>query len=248
MKTTQEREAWSSRLQSQGLRSVFDHLPGIMFFAKNLAGQFMMANLAFAQRCGRRDEADLIGKTDGDVFPAELAATFRRKDLLIQQSGRGETGIIEIFPNEKGEHVWYETNKLPLLDVEGKPCGVFGTVRSYEGTKALLEPYLKVEAAAKFIEQNLGEDLKIEKLAKLADLSVRQFQRKFLKAYQVSPRAYRVRMRVAAASDLLRTTDLYPSQIADQTGFYDISDFSRQFRRAMKISPTKYRRLHRTKG
>ena len=62
----------------------------------------------------------------------------------------------------------------------------------------------------------------------------RQFERKFHKAYQVSPRAYHVRMRVAAASDLLKDTALRPSEIADRTGFYDASDFSRQFRRAMK--------------
>jgi transcriptional regulator GlxA family with amidase domain len=49
-------------------------------------------------------------------------------------------------------------------------------------------------------------------------------------------------MRVAAASDLLRTTSLRPSEIAHQTGFYDASDFSRQFRRAMKVSPTEFRR------
>ena len=73
-------------------------------------------------------------------------------------------------------------------------------------------------------------------------MSVRQFERKFHKAYQVSPRGYLVRMRVAAASDLLRTTDLRPSEIAHQTGFYDASDFSRQFRRAMKVSPTEFRR------
>jgi transcriptional regulator GlxA family with amidase domain len=49
-------------------------------------------------------------------------------------------------------------------------------------------------------------------------------------------------MRVAAASDLLRATALRPSEIAHQTGFYDASDFSRQFRRAMKVSPTEFRR------
>ncbi|MFZ9400653.1 MAG: helix-turn-helix domain-containing protein [Opitutales bacterium] len=35
-----------------------------------------------------------------------------------------------------------------------------------------------------------------------------------------------------------------PSEVATKTGFYDASDFSRQFRRAMKLSPTEYRRLH----
>jgi transcriptional regulator GlxA family with amidase domain len=83
--------------------------------------------------------------------------------------------------------------------------------------------------------------LNIAKLAKLTGMSVRQFERKFHKAYQVSPRGYLVRMRVAAATDLLRTTDLRPSEIAHQTGFYDASDFSRQFRRAMKVSPTEFR-------
>ena len=53
-------------------------------------------------------------------------------------------------------------------------------------------------------------------------------------------------MRVAAAYDLLRSTSLRPSEVAARTGFYDASDFSRQFRRAMKLSPTEYRRLHGT--
>ena len=75
--------------------------------------------------------------------------------------------------------------------------------------------------------------------------SVRQFERKFHKAYQVSPRGYLVRMRVAAASDLLRHSTLRPSEIAYETGFYDASDFSRQFRRAMKVSPTEFRRALR---
>ena len=242
MKTPEYREEWMRRVAPASLRGVFDHLPGVMFFAKDLAGRFTMANLAFAQRCGCADEASLLGKTDADIFPPELAAAFKKKDLQICQTGQPLPRIIELFPNESGEHVWYETTKLPLFDTEGKACGVCGTVRSYVGTKALLEPFLQVEAAAEFIKDNLGSPLSIDKLAKLTGMSVRQFERKFHKAYQMSPRAYLVRMRVAAASDLLRTSGLRPSEIAHQTGFYDASDFSRQFRRAMKVSPTEYRR------
>jgi PAS domain S-box-containing protein len=246
MKTTEAHEAWLRRLQVRSLRTVFDHLPGVMFFAKDLEGRFTMANQAFAQRCGCKDEASLLGKTDSDVFPPELVAAFRKKDLQIIETCQPVPRIIELFPNEIGEHVWYETTKLPIFDVDGRPCGVCGTVRSYEGTKAILEPFLQVEAAAEFIKDNLTESLHIAKLAKLTGLSIRQFERKFHKAYQVSPRAYLVRMRVAAASDLLRSTSLRPSEVATKTGFYDASDFSRQFRRAMKLSPTEYRRLHGT--
>jgi PAS domain S-box-containing protein len=242
MKSTIPPSAWLQRLQVNSLRAVFDHLPGVMFFAKDLQGRFTMANLAFAQRCGQPDEASLLGKTDADIFPPALAQAFRKKDLQICQTGQALPRIIELFPNEDGEQVWYETSKIPIFDIDGKACGVCGTVRSYEGTKAILEPYLKIEVAAEFIKDNLTEGLNIAKLAHLTGLSVRQFERKFFKVYQMSPRAYLVRMRVAAASDLLRETNLQLSEIAHQTGFYDASDFSRQFRRALKTSPTQYRR------
>jgi len=242
MKTPEPRLEWLHQVRLESLRAVFDHLPGVMFFAKDLAGRFTMANLAFAQRCGFPDEASLLGKCDGDIFPPELAAAFKKKDSQICQTGQPLPRIIELFPNADGEHVWYETTKVPLFDAAGQACGVCGTVRSYESTKALLEPFLQVEAAAEYIKDNLTDALNIAKLAKLSGMSVRQFERKFHKAYQVSPRGYLVRMRVAAASDLLRNTALRPSEIAHLTGFYDPSDFSRQFRRTMKVSPTEFRR------
>ena len=80
------------------------------------------------------------------------------------------------------------------------------------------------------------------KLAKLTGISVRHYEGKSPDAYPVMLHGYLVRMRVAASSGLLRTTSLRPSEIAHQTGFYDASDFSRQFRRAMKVSPTEFRR------
>lgn len=234
-------------IKLSSLKSLFDYLPGVMFFAKNCEGQFIMANAAFAQRFGFMDANQLIGKTDEDIFPPELIDGFRKKDQEIIQTGKPIHSIIELFPNESGEHIWYETTKLPLLNDRGVPCGVCGTVRSYEGTKALIAPFLQVEAAAEHIKNNLTHPLEVEKLARRTGMSVRQFERKFRKAYRVSPRTYLVRMRVAAASDLLRETALKPSDIAEKTGFYDASDFSRQFKAAMKLSPTDYRRLHQNR-
>ena len=88
MKTPEPRSDWMRDMRPESLRSVFDHLPGVMFFAKDLAGRFTMANLAFAQRCGVADEASLLGKSDEDIFPPELAAAFKKKDLQICQTGQ----------------------------------------------------------------------------------------------------------------------------------------------------------------
>ena len=111
--------------------------------------------------------------------PAELAAAFKKKDLQICQTGQPLPRIIELFPNADGEHVWYETTKVPLFDDSGRACGVCGTVRSYEGTKALLEPFLQVEAAAEFIKQNLADALNIAKLAKLGSQPIIQTTQQF---------------------------------------------------------------------
>ncbi len=243
MKTTFNPELALKKIDLKGVIRIFDYLPGVMFFAKDLEGRFIMANQAFAARFGFKNIQEILGKNDTDTCSSpELISHYIKKDREAIESGKPQLGIIELFPNENGEHVWYETTKIPLWDTEGKVCGVCGIIKSYEGTKASIEPYLQVERAAECIKQNLTNRLDIDKISKLSGLSVRQFERKFRKAYQVSPRGYLVRMRVAAASDLLKNTDMRPSEIAEKTGFYDASDFSRKFKAAMKLSPTEYRR------
>jgi len=245
MKTTFSPDLLLKKTDLKSALRIFDYLPGVMFFAKDLEGRFIMANQAFAARFGFKTTHEILGKNDAQIGSSpEIISHYIKKDREVIGTGKPQPGIIELFPNENGEHVWYETTKIPLWDNDGKICGVCGIIKSYEGTKASIEPYLQVERAAECIKQNLTNRLEIGKISKLTGLSVRQFERKFRKAYQVSPRAYLVRMRVAAASDLLRETDLRPSEIAEKTGFYDASDFSRKFKMAMKLSPTEYRRQH----
>lgn len=245
MKTTFSADTLLKKIDLKSALQIFEHLSGVMLFAKDLDGRFIMANQAFAARFGFKNVQELLGKNDTHTCSSpELISHYIKKDREVIESGKPQPGIIELFPNENGEHVWYETTKIPLWDHEGKICGVCGIIKSYEDTKASIEPYLQVERAAECIRQNLTKRLEINKISKLTGLSVRQFERKFHKAYQVSPRAYLVRMRVAAASDLLRETDFRPSEIAVKTGFYDASDFSRKFKAAMKLSPSEYRRQH----
>lgn len=246
MKTTFSADLILRKIDLKSALRVFDYLPGVMFFAKDLEGRFIMANQAFAARFGFKNSQEILGKNDTHTCSSpELISHYIKKDREVIESGKPQPGIIELFPNENGEHIWYETTKIPLWDNEGKVCGVCGIIKSYEGTKASIEPYLQVERAAECIRQNLTSRLEISKISKLTGLSIRQFERKFRKAYQVSPRAYLIRMRVAAASDLLRTTNLRPSEISEKTGFYDASDFSRKFKAAMKLSPSEYREQHR---
>lgn len=202
----------------------------------------MFANVAFARRCGFQAEAEVIGLCDEDIFAPALAERYREGDRRVIASGQPMLGIIELFPNALGRPEWCETNKLPLRDRQGRICGLCGTVKSYEGARAAIQPYLDLAPAADYLKQHYQEKLDVIHLAKLSGLSVRQFERKFRQTFQMSPRSYLIRMRVAIAAEVLRTTGRRPTEIAMEVGFYDHSDFSRQFRRAMGLSPTHYRR------
>lgn len=238
------RDAWAHNLAASQFRLLFDHLASTLFFAKDLEGRITFANAAFARRCGYASEDDIVGLSDNEIFPPALAQNYRATDQKVLTTGRPVLGIIELFPNALGQPEWYQTNKLPLHDRQGRVCGICGTVRSYEGARAALQPYLDLAPAVDHLKQRYAERLDVEHLARLSGLSVRQFERRFRQTFQMSPRTYLIRMRVAVAADLLSTTDRRPTEVALETGFYDHSDFSRQFRKIMGVPPTEYRRHH----
>jgi len=236
------RESWGRRLQAGQFRQLFELVPHTLFFAKDREGRLMFTNTAFAQRCGFKSEAEVVGLRDEDIFPPALAERYRESDQRVIATGRPILGIIELFPNVLGEPDWCETNKLPLLDHDEGVCGVYGTVRSYEGARAAIQPYLDLAPSADYLKEHYAERLDIGKLAKLSGMSVRQFERRFSQTFRMNPRTYLVRMRVAIAAELLRSTSRRATEIALEVGFYDHSDFSRQFRRIMGVPPTDYRR------
>src|SRR5688572_12884701 len=241
------RESWGRRLQAGQFRQLFELVPHTLFFAKDLEGRLMFTNTAFAQRCGFKAETDVVGLRDEDIFPPALAERYREGDRRVITTAQPILGIIELFPNVLGEPDWCETNKLPLLDHDDVVCGVYGTVRSYEGTRAAIQPYLDLAPSADYLKEHYAERLDIGKLAKLSGMSVRQFERRFNQTFRMNPRTYLVRMRIAIAAEMLRTTNRRATEVALEVGFYDHSDFSRQFRKTMGVSPTDYR-LQRRRG
>ena len=233
--------ALSGGLRITDVREWFQCMPRAQFFAKDRDGRFIDANRSFAERCGFKTESEVLGLSDVDVFPPALAERYRESDLRVISTGRPVLGIIELFPNPLGVPDWCETNKLPLVGPDGRIVGVCGTVRSYEGARADLQPYLDLAPAADHIKKHSAERLDVGLLAQLSGMSVRQFERRFQQTFRMNPRTYLIRLRVAVAADLLRATGRQATEIAHEVGFYDHSDFSRQFRRFMGVSPSAYR-------
>jgi AraC-like DNA-binding protein len=245
MTTADIQRSWMEELPAGQFRHLFDHLPGTLFFAKDREARLMGGNPAFVRRCGFRSEAEIIGLQDGDIFPPRLAEKYHRDDMAVISSGKPLLGLIELFPGMDGQPEWFVTDKLPLFDRSGIIIGLCGTVRSYEEQRVAIQPYLELAPIAVHLKKNYKEPLDLAALARLAGLSERQLERKFHATFQTSPRNFLIKMRVVNACRLLPNPRLTLTEIALDVGFYDHSDFSRQFRKHMGESPTEYRRANR---
>jgi len=103
----------------------------------------------------------------------------------------------------------------------------------------------RLRAVKSYIEENLGNPITLHKLASLACVSVRHFERAFRQSLGVPPHRYVLERRISAARDLLLTYPNLPIEgIARKLGFSSSSHLSAAFSRRMGCSPATFRRLH----
>ena len=90
-----------------------------------------------------------------------------------------------------------------------------------------------------YLEDNLTENVRLEKLAHLANLSPYHLSRVFRNEVGLPPHRYQVQIRVERAKELLmRGWSL--SRVVAETGFADPSHLSRYFKRLVGVSPGSY--------
>ncbi|HTH47416.1 MAG TPA: PAS domain S-box protein, partial [Candidatus Limnocylindria bacterium] len=93
-------------------------------FRKDLSGRFTFVNRRFCQTVGHTRQ-ELIGMTDYNLFPRELAAKYHQDDERVLQSGEMlETTEVNVTPD--GESHWFHVIKTPLLDATGQNVGLQG--------------------------------------------------------------------------------------------------------------------------
>lgn len=90
------------------------------------------------------------------------------------------------------------------------------------------------------MERRYSERLTLDDLAVLATLSKDQCIRAFKKATGLPPIQYLNRLRIQKAARLLQDTRLSVAEVANAVGFPDSNYFSRQFKKYLGMSPTKY--------
>lgn len=91
------------------------------------------------------------------------------------------------------------------------------------------------------IEANLYNNLSVDELATLSNLSLSSFKRAFTKHYTISPAKYIRKRKLEKAAKLLKGTDLRISAICYDCGFADLAHFSKTFQKEYTLSPSEYR-------
>ncbi len=91
----------------------------------------------------------------------------------------------------------------------------------------------------------LSQDISLDELAAEARLSPFHFARMFKQSTGVPPRVYLTRLRVEKACELLETTDLPVTDIAQEVGYSSNQVLARVFTKHQRMSPTEYRRAVR---
>ena len=101
-------------------RSLVSHLP-MYVLRKDCAGRFQFANDRFLQLLGQTLE-QIIGRTDQDLYPAELAAKYWADDQRVLAT-RGVFHDVEHHIGPDGRTMYVEVVKTPLCDAAGDVTG-----------------------------------------------------------------------------------------------------------------------------
>ena len=98
----------------------------------------------------------------------------------------------------------------------------------------------KINAIINFILNNYKRDIQLDEVAKVANYSKATFCRFFRQRTRKTFTRFLNEVRIANARRLLLKTDLNVSQICYESGFNNVSNFNRQFKRITGLTPKAY--------
>jgi AraC-like DNA-binding protein len=158
-----------------------------------------------------------------------ITGTTKRKirDLMYTMMSEGRTGklrgLVEIF------HLLSISRELQPL-----------SLKTVSGIN--LNDSSKMQKVLDYALTHYKEDITIREASKIARLSPAAFCRYFKSRTQKSFLSFVIEMRLIEACKLLKETDLPVLHICYETGFKNLSNFNRLFRKQFKQNPLAYRK------
>ncbi|MBM4286213.1 MAG: PAS domain S-box protein [Deltaproteobacteria bacterium] len=150
-----QKAAQESKLQQTAILS---NIPDIAWL-KDKDGRYLAVNEPLARFCGVAP-ADLVGKTDQEIWPPDLARLYQAEDAQVLASGR-QMQVEEPLPDSQGQRRWLETIRTPIFNERQEIIGITGIARDITERK-------QGEEALKAAQERLYQAQKMEALGTLA--------------------------------------------------------------------------------
>ena len=106
------------------LRTLIDNLPDTIY-VKDKEGRKVIANKADLVTIGAKSEADVIGRTDVELFPGEIGQRGYDNDMDVLR-GNPILNKEEFFYDKNGKQRWLSTSKVPVYDKLGNIDRILG--------------------------------------------------------------------------------------------------------------------------
>lgn len=101
-----------------------------------------------------------------------------------------------------------------------------------------------IQRVKAYLAEHYAENISLETLANIANLSVFHLARLFRQVVGLPPHAYQIQLRMSHARKLL-AQGFSVSYVANETGFFDQTHFTNQFKRHVGVAPSTYRKTAR---
>jgi len=148
---TERKRAETALCESEAnQRAILNNSP-YMTWLKDPDGRYLKVNKTYADYARLEDDRQIIGKTDFDLWPKELAEKYRADDTQVIAL-RQQKCIEE--PSLDGDTIhWVETFKAPVIDESGNVLGTTGFARDITERK---QAEAELRVAAKVFESHEG--------------------------------------------------------------------------------------------
>jgi AraC-like DNA-binding protein len=155
-----------------------------------------------------------------------------------------DTALFVFFQSMRLYFSGMEKPSEPLLRLKLKEL-IVGILTS--GKNPSLAAYFKkigesdAPSVGEIMEQNFRFNLSLEEYAKLCHRSLSSFKREFQTYFRESPGKWLLQKRLEYSAALLRHSKMNVTEVAFESGFEDVSHFSRTFKERFNAPPVAYR-------
>ncbi|MDD5339130.1 MAG: PAS domain S-box protein [Dehalococcoidales bacterium] len=129
--------------EREDIKLIMDTSRALIWY-KDVNGKFLRVNHAFAEALNLKEQ-DFIGKTVFDLYAKEMAQNMTLDDREVMVSGSPKLNIIEQYTSAVGLR-WVQTDKVPVLDKNGKAIAIIGTAQDITERQQAEEAFRELSA------------------------------------------------------------------------------------------------------